>query len=346
MKTTRNNKNKKSAEPIRRGRKRGQCVLAFCNDDVCTHCTCDGSCGRGHSPKSCGNRRYEKRANCNQCKVSYYTLTKRMKRLSYASARLKRDELELEKRLKIVMNIGGVWDDVKETINEHTGDSAPTSSSSSEVDMTTLLASDSENKLFFCALKYCDNRSTEDRRNDTQGFFKSIDDEEDQSNSSSEVDLPKVLAVDSKNTMFDCVLKDRCNRYTEDRRSDTLRSFRCIEIDEEGMWDCLLEDTTSIFFKTTAKKTEGRTEKNGGDDFVMDPSRHGSSPRISAFDGALRGRDNECTEDRREDTLGSFRSIDDKEEEGLLCSLLDDMKSQESLKATEENILQSFLRNL
>lgn len=41
------------------------------------HCTCDGSCGRGHAPKLCGKRRYEKRANCNQCKVSYYALTKR-----------------------------------------------------------------------------------------------------------------------------------------------------------------------------------------------------------------------------------------------------------------------------
>jgi len=41
------------------------------------HCTCDGSCGRGHAPKLCGKRRYEKRANCNQCKVSYYAIAKR-----------------------------------------------------------------------------------------------------------------------------------------------------------------------------------------------------------------------------------------------------------------------------
>jgi len=61
----------KKAVP-RRGRKRGRCQLAYCVEEVCIHCTCDGSCGRGHAPKLCGNRRYEKRANCNQCKVAYY----------------------------------------------------------------------------------------------------------------------------------------------------------------------------------------------------------------------------------------------------------------------------------
>jgi len=61
---------KKSAP--RRGRKRGRCNLSYCVEEVCIHCTCDGSCGRGHAPKLCGNRRYEKRANCNQCKVAYY----------------------------------------------------------------------------------------------------------------------------------------------------------------------------------------------------------------------------------------------------------------------------------
>jgi hypothetical protein len=75
---------KKSAP--RRGRKRGRCQLAYCVEEVCIHCTCDGSCGRGHEPKLCGNRRYEKRANCNQCKVAYYCTKRKNAELMVTAA--------------------------------------------------------------------------------------------------------------------------------------------------------------------------------------------------------------------------------------------------------------------
>jgi hypothetical protein len=72
------------------------------------------------------------------------------------------------------------------------------------------------------------------------------------------------------------------------------------------------------------------------------------------FDRALKDCDNGW-EDRRDETQGSFSSIDDDEEDGLLNSLLNDMEAQESewtssfgrkegsLKATEENVQRSFL---
>jgi hypothetical protein len=41
---------------------------ATLSSGICTHCTCDGTCGNGHAPSRCGQSRYKKETHCNGCR--------------------------------------------------------------------------------------------------------------------------------------------------------------------------------------------------------------------------------------------------------------------------------------
>jgi hypothetical protein len=63
-----------------------QCVLAGCTVEHCTHCKCDGECGREHMLGECGNDRYRKMSTCNPCNNgrSYLNKKKRARESSLA----------------------------------------------------------------------------------------------------------------------------------------------------------------------------------------------------------------------------------------------------------------------
>ena len=90
---------------IKRG-KRFVCFRKACiASKQCSHCACDGSCGKPHEPLKCLGNRYRTRSMCNSCKVA---TTKKNKKHGFydllSKTLLQQDSIdEVEKSVMISM---------------------------------------------------------------------------------------------------------------------------------------------------------------------------------------------------------------------------------------------------
>jgi hypothetical protein len=319
---TKSNKNKNTAkleqQHPRRGRKRGRCVLAFCTEDVCMHCTCDGSCGRGHAPKLCGKRRYEKRANCNQCKVSYYALTKRTSpEVAAASS-------------ENVYPTGFPPMHPPQTtyVPVHPPPPPPNPSNCGGGSVTI---------------------------SPHEGAFVATQPEPTHSQPPFLVHAPQLVQQQSTRVT---------STFPPKPKREELEKWRKFLM-EEPMKIVVWEDVKEAINEHAVKDSPPMSNSSSEADLTSlalvelshaaaftKPFTAGSENKM--FDRALKDCDNGW-EDRRDEMQGSFSSIDDEEEDGLLNSLLDDMEAQESewtssfgrkegsLKVTEENVQRSLV---
>ncbi len=318
---TKSNRNKNTAkleQHPRRGRKRGRCVLAFCTEDVCMHCTCDGSCGRGHAPKLCGKRRYEKRANCNQCKVSYYALTKRTS-----------PEVAAAPNENVCPTGFAPMHHPQATYVPIHPPPPPPNPPNWGVGSATI--------------------------SPHEGAFVASHPEPTHSQPPLLVHAPQL--VQHQNATVTSTFPPKPKR----EELEKWRKFLMEEPMKIVVWEDVKEaikNEHAVEDSPPMSNSSSEADLTSLAPVEVSHAATSTKPLTAGenkmFDRALKDCDNGW-EDRRDETQGSFSSIDDDEEDGLLNSLLNDMEAQESewtssfgrkegsLKATEENVQRSFL---